>query len=275
MNYFVYKFSKTMASIVRENLKIFSHTTSVKGIPKIFKATLMSSKVLWITATLSCLCVAGYNVYSLSASYLQHQTITTITEKQRNSIFPYQMTTLVCDNQPYKLKMIEKLGIPGPNEYFAKLREVLGNTGDKRHIKLIADELFSATGYRQYLTNEQLDMLIKQQQDLVISCQYLRRKGLFTQSIECTETNMAKFKTTVPGFFNCYVLESLLAASDMNIVGLELLLYVEVNKPASVISLAEDSHRIPLGNFQKIGVTILAIPYSTAQVSSEATFLAI
>ena len=263
-----------MASIVRENLKIFSHTTSVKGIPKIFKSTLMSSKVLWITATLSCLCVAAYNVYSLSASYLQHQTITTITEKQRITIFPYQMTTLVCDNQPYKLKMIEMLGIPGPSEYFSKLREVLSKTGDNTYnIKLIADELFSATGYRQYLTDEQLDLLIKQQQGLVISCQYLLRKGLFTQSIECNQTNMALFKTTVPGFFNCYVLESLLAASDMNIVGLELLLYVEVNKPA--VSLAEDSHKIPLGNFQKIGVTILAIPYSTAQVGPRATFLAI
>ena len=59
----------------------------------------------------------------------------------------------------------------------------------------------------------------------------------------------------------------------MNIVGLELLLYVEVNKP--VVSLAEDSHKIPLGNFQKIGVTILAIPYSTAQVGPRATYLAI
>ena len=60
----------------------------------------------------------------------------------------------------------------------------------------------------------------------------------------------------------------------MDIVGLELLLYVEVNKPAPAVSLAEDSHKIPLGNFQKIGVTILAIPYSTAQVRTEATFLA-
>ena len=256
-----------MASIVRENLKIFSHTTSVKGIPKIVKASLMSSRILWITATVSCLVIAGYNVYSLSASYLQRQTITTITEKLRTSVFPYRMTTLVCDNQPYKLKEIDFLGIPPPGEYFAKLSELLSGPNteyNEYNVKLIAEELFSATGYRQYLTKDQLNLLINQQQDLVISCRYLRRKGLFTQSIECNETNMAILKTTVPGFFNCYVVENLFAASDMNIVGLELLLYVEVNKPE--VSLPDYNYRVPLGNFQKIGATILAIPYATAQV---------
>ena len=78
-----------MASIVRENLKIFSHTTSVKGIPKIVKSTLFSSKILWIAATLACLVVAGYNVYSLTEGYLSRQTITTIMEMQRTSVYPY------------------------------------------------------------------------------------------------------------------------------------------------------------------------------------------
>lgn len=257
-----------MASIIKENLKIFSHTTSVKGIPKIFKSTLVTSKILWILATVSCLAVAGYNVYILTAGYMDRQTITTMTEMPRTSAYPYQMTTLVCDNQPYNVKFLERLGIPLPAEYFAKLRQVLSQSQDGEDtdlIKLIAEELFSSTGYRQYLTREEMALLTNSQSHLVASCHYLRREGLFTQYIKCNESNMAILKTTVPGFFNCYVLENKLAKTDMHIVGLQLLLYLEgVNKVAH--TPVENTHEVPLRNFQKIGATVLAIPYATAQV---------
>ena len=168
-----------------------------------------------------------------------------------------RMTTLVCDSQPYNVQMIKCLGIPEPREYYAKLRQVLTERKiekDEYHIKLIAEELFSSTGYRQYLTNEEMALLIHEQGNLVVACQYLRRE----------DTNMVILKTTVPGYFNCYVLENKISEIDMDIVGLELLLYMEVNKP--VPTLINEMQKIPLRNFQKIGVTILAIPYATAQV---------
>ncbi len=256
-----------------ENFKTFSHTTSVKGIPKIVKSKLVSSKILWITATVACLAVAGYNVYYLCAGYLDRQTITTITERQRTSPDPYLMTVLACDNQPYNLNLIQRLGLPTPLEYYMRLQQVLSEKHPGTETETLSEEdihrdseLFSPLGYRQYLTKEELAKLSKAQTTLVVSCQYLRRMGLFTQSVDCNRSNMMIEKTTVPGYFNCYVLENKLAAKDASIMGLELLLYMEgVNKPTS-LSTEDSELKISLRNFQKIGVTILVIPYGTAQV---------
>ncbi len=264
----------TSVNIIKENLRLFSHTTSVKGIPKIVKSTLVSSKFLWITATLACLVIAGYNVYVLVSAYLSHQTITTITEKQRTSPDPYRMTTLVCDNQPYDLHAIERLGIPTPPQYYAELRHVFAahasSTGANPYtIQLYLEELYSSRGYRQFLTAAQLDRLTQAQSHLVVSCFYLRRLGLFSQASACNDSNMMILKTTVPGFFNCYVLENKFANTDMHITGLELLLYMAgSNKPAHS-TVIEEVVKIPLQNFQKIGVTILAIPFGTAQVRAK------
>ncbi len=260
--------------IIKDNLKRFVQGTSAKGIPRIVKSDELFSKLLWLFASLACLALASYNGHVIIADYLQYPAVTTVRESKKVSPDPFLLTAIVCNNQPI-ININSGAGPITLSQYYAKAHKLLKKCHSlceidtKQNLNVIETELMTLIGYQQYLPqnqNKEEKTSPTSSMDLVQSCRYIYQQGFFLRKNECDRTNMKIFKTDVPGFFNCILLESILAQTDINIIGVELVLFFDVPSLTSLTSQELDNTKMMPDQFSKVGASVLLLPQGTAQV---------
>ncbi len=258
--------------IIKDNLRRFVRGTSAKGIPRIVKSDEWFSKLLWLFASLTCLALASYN--TIISDYLQYPTVTTVRESKKVSPDPFLLTAIVCNNQPI-ININSGTSPITLSQYYAKARKLLQKCQSscaietKQNLNAIETELMTLIGYQQYLSqnqNKEEKTSLTSSMDLVQSCRYIYQQGFFLRKIECDQTNMNIFKTDVPGFFNCILLESILAQTDINIIGIELVLFFDAPPQTSLTSQELDNTKMMPDQFSKVGASVLLLPQGTAQV---------
>lgn len=87
---------------LREEVRNFCETLSIKGVPRVMQSEGASLKAFWILSVLTLFCVAGYQAYQLISSYLEFAVVTSFYEKPFHpmTFIPSIPITTICNENP-------------------------------------------------------------------------------------------------------------------------------------------------------------------------------
>ena len=110
-------------NVLRDSLRSFWASTSIKGIPRAVHSQELVTRVCWGAATLACLAMLLWQTSTLIIKFYQYSVTVTWNELERSPTFP---AVTVCNQKPYDVLQEFSLSY---TEYFNRLNQLQEQVG--------------------------------------------------------------------------------------------------------------------------------------------------
>ena len=192
-------------------------TTSVKGIPRVFKSRNKPMGCLWLTATLVLLVFALYQSFTLIAAFLRYETVTDVHEYgvqevlyKLNSDTDQKISSSLdamtfCNNNPVPSKQnLNNVWTYAQYKEFIQLSFGTENFTQKQ--KQAYNLYDSPAGYYRNVPIQNLTHIGYTVDDVLLTCQYTLMGGYGLNSKPCKDIADIKIFSS-PAFLNCFTIE--------------------------------------------------------------------
>ena len=215
-----------------EELRRFSTTTSMKGLPRAAHAKSSGLRMAWCTAVLGFLCLSLYQTTSLVMAYLKFEKVTQIREvifHPLNDVVNEVMPELsLCNLNPLSSNMSNYQDVPTFKEYLDLMKDFSRCSNCSREIRNDMEEvkgdIMSLIGYHQYIGFGRGTQVSQRITDFIVSCHVLVADGIMTRKVPCGHRAIP---FTSRPYFNCVNLKLNENASIKGDVGVSLVLYLD------------------------------------------------
>ncbi len=208
-------FSFRIRMVVVEELRQFVSTTSLKGVPRMYKSPTMVLRLTWAVAVSSFLVVAAYFSVNLIAEYVSHPTVLSVSERpiveviyEDNKRFP---DVTVCNMNPFSSLANNVSDIITVRQYYHDVinRTTCGNCSEQEQdfLSNIRTELLTPEGYFQNIGSESAARIGHQAKNFIINCRIIYASGIKLHYVPCRERAIIKHFIH-PRFYNCYTVQS-------------------------------------------------------------------
>ena len=225
---------KSEKSLVKRQFLTFCKTTSMKGVPRIFKTDRACVKGTWIVAVVCLLSITFFHVVSLLISYFQYGVITNynmeyITAEATWNFYP---SITLCNLNPLNSnnsKLAASKDLMTISEFFDEVERYLDGkslkdpsvTDIKSHVTDIKSHMMTYRAYKEYLGYNNGIEVGHQIENFIIKCSLLGTDTVHTHTVDCGK--VAELERTVsPDLFNCYTFKVNKTKLNMNLMNKEL-----------------------------------------------------
>ena len=230
--------------VVKKEVGNFCQTTSLKGLPRAFKAEHKGTRVAWTLAVILMLTMACYQVTMLVLEYLDYPTYTVSHEHTFHPIDdqPVLPTLTLCNENPFStLKPpVNSYGLPTVEEYYSiidALTQCVNCSVEQLYqTSLIKTLMRNPNAYFQNLGSKYSKLVGHDLDHFILSCREIVFLGMTFLEKTCSEIISIELSQSAD-YFNCYRV-TLPFDYDMEqwgmIAGVSLVLYLD-----NVASMAE------------------------------------
>ena len=212
----------------------FLQSTSIKGIPRIFKTKSRFLKALWITCVISFLGMTAYQVYLLVHGYLEYESVMSTTEYNvdltgatHKKVRLPDMT--FCNMNPFAVDTRKITGVPSLEVYSQRVREMTEcedcSPEQQDTMWELRVALQTTTGYYMHIGLENARRLSHTEDQFIAACTVEMLSGMDPRKLPC------KYVTTVfPHFdymyYECYTIRIPRATSTDLYTGIVVVLHL-------------------------------------------------
>lgn len=221
-----------MPNILREELKRFGLTTSMKGLPRAINSEFLTLRIFWSTATIILFSFTCFQAYTLVASYLENAVVTGIHEEVAHPdevMLPLPVAT-ICSRSPMSATNLMNLEGMSPAEYTKRVGELMNCDGQNCEAETRAKQILTTSeGYFQNVGWQTVSTLAHQADIFIASCTAATLLGIEIIQRPCGDyiTVATNFH---PKFFNCFDLKhNQDRFGDGVVLGLSVVLYLDHN----------------------------------------------
>ena len=249
---------------VKEVLKDYVKTTSIKGVPKISKSRSMVMKALWLMAVLCGGSMASFQLTKLTMRYFSYPTMVTIDQVFAHAEFP---DVTVCNKYPmskaihsqftpdmYYRKInqlfLEEL-VVNPHQFFIRNLSRLNIT--EMDLDEIQSAVFSVSGYFQTIPKQD-KFFKKMAKHFIRDCSFYSW-DMSLLDIKCDATTVKSFY--FPEYFMCFTIH---VPEEMrkNIQGVSMVTYLDRSAHATFAT-----YNLHMSHTMTHGVRVLVHPKNT------------
>ena len=219
---------------IKQQIRAFGETVSVRGLAKIFKSPVLFLKIFWFGAVVFSLCLLLWQLSSVFIKYFSYQIASMYTEGSDNNLMPdvticninsmaYNISSQLSWKQYLKLTEQQKthFSIDTVNELFPDW--VVNN----RTYDRLWSDLQTPAGY---ISNfPMLDDSETSNHKLIVDCYYMYWDWTPNTDIDCTE-HIALFRD--PNYYKCYTMH-LPEEAQHQIKGVSVIMYLN-NFPQTI-----------------------------------------
>lgn len=218
---------------LREELKKFCASTSMKGIPRAINSDRVVLRVLWTVAVLALFGFVCYQTYTLISGYLQYAVVTSYSERS-STLEDLQITspiiTVCTQNIIPETNFDSYPDIISPSKFLNKVSKITKcHEGDDcEQIQHLEHILATPEAYFQYLGVEKVANISHKKEHLFADCKVIMLIGTSTYNIPCKDY-VSITKYYVQYFFTCFDIktERHIADNGAIILGIDMILYLD------------------------------------------------
>ena len=212
-------------------LKQFCQTTSIKGLPRMIKASVWSLRIMWALCVIFGSAVALYQIIYIMKAYFEYETSTTIEELEgEETIFP---DVTVCKTNPPPI--LTEPDAPGItlDEYLYTISEFMQNASRVELDTL--EEFHSLDGYFQTITDKYV--FHQTSRNMTVNCVFRYRND---DDYNCSDSSFAKPRFLTPSFPACITFKPPNFEDRRLIQSLSVVLYLDDFLPHLVPNFGSD-----------------------------------
>ena len=195
----------------KEELKSTLELSSMKGIPRIMRASNKTLKVIWTCSILVFFAVCMYHVCTVLGDYFEYPKVVSITPKLIDFLNPSETipfpSIVVCNVNPFtsNLSVFEATGFMLPKDYYKKVLEVTKcnncSAGEHKRMQIHRTTLVNTRGYYQYVGKETMRKV--SHKNLIVRCMAIIAQSSSYIPMPCDE-HTHNFTFVHPEFGLCY-----------------------------------------------------------------------
>ena len=209
----VFYISSLLCDMNRRVLQ-FLQSTSVKGIPRIFRTKSYFLKTLWIVSVVSFLCVTAYHVYILTLVYLEYDSVISteeynvdLTGTTPEAVRLPDMT--FCNMNPFAVDTRSIADIPSLGSYNQRVREMTTcencSPDDQNSSWALRMALQITSGYYMHIGEKNASRLSHTKGEFLASCTVEMLSGMDPRKLPCEFiANVVRYFDFM--YYNCYTL---------------------------------------------------------------------
>ncbi|ELU18181.1 hypothetical protein CAPTEDRAFT_216265 [Capitella teleta] len=215
---------------LREEVRRFCETSSIKGVPRVISSDGFSLKTFWSLAVIGLFGVAGFQAYQLVTSFLMYPVVTSFYEKPFHpmSFIPRIPIMTICNQNPIVSQ--PPRGVPSLKDYYQTVNELLACNDDcsPDEIERRRSALRSLTSENAYFQNIGLNAAQSMgitNETLFAHCEIIAFAAVEEVRVPCADLVRVE-QHFLKYFFNCYdivVLSDALPSGSI-ILGVEVVL---------------------------------------------------
>ena len=219
----VFCISSLLCNMNRRVLQ-FLQSTSVKGIPRIFRTKSYFLKTLWVVSVVSFLCVTAYHVYILTCVYFEYDSVISteeynvdLTGSTPEAVRLPDMT--FCNMNPFAVDTRSITDIPSLGSYNQRVRDLTKcvncSTEDQNSFWALRVALQTTSGYYMHIGEKNASRLSHSKDEFLASCTVEMLSGMDPRKLPCEFiANIVRYFDFM--YYNCYTLTLPLAtATDL------------------------------------------------------------